>query len=260
MQIVGDQSPLDAATPAHSAFEVAINEKSHRDGAGERIAVLANLRFRLATNAFTCIIGPSGCGKTTTLRILAGLDRDYAGHVDPRIEAARIAVAFQEPRLLPWRTVAENVSLALDDAAPREREQRVEAALADVGLAGLGGRYPAELSLGQARRAALARAFAVRPDVLFLDEPFVSLDETSAQRLRALLLTLWERHKVTVLMVTHNVREAIQLADTVLLLSERPAHVVDAVAVDIARSERTEEAVAGFAHRLAARYPTIIAL
>ncbi len=220
--------------------------------------MLAGVSFVLPKNAFTALIGPSGCGKTTTLRILTGLDTAYEGTVDPALAEARIAVAFQEPRLLPWRTVAQNVALALPDGA--DHAARVAEALADVGLAGFEARYPAELSLGQARRAALARAFAVRPDVLYLDEPFVSLDETSAQHLRALLLALWQRDRVTVLMVTHNVREAVQLADRIVLMSERPAHIVASVEVPLARNDRDTGTVAGFAKSLSERYPTIVAL
>ena len=163
--------------------------------------VLRGLAFALPGRAFTALIGPSGCGKTTTLRILMGLDRDWEGAIDPAFATARLAAAFQEPRLLPWRTVAQNVALALNDA-PRGA---VEEAISAVGLDGLGDRFPSQLSLGQQRRAALARVFAVRPEVLFLDEPFVSLDEATAQRLRGLLIDLWRRDPVTVLMVTHNV-------------------------------------------------------
>lgn len=237
-------------------YPIALREKFYTDADGRRVPVLDDLSFTLEANAFTCLIGPSGCGKTTTLRILTGLDDDFTGTVDPFLRTARIAVAFQEPRLLPWRTVAENVALALE----RRDDARVAEALADVGLDGLGARYPAELSLGQARRVALARAFAVRPDVLYLDEPFVSLDEAGAHRLRALLLQLWRRHQVTVLMVTHNVREAVQLADRIVLFSERPAHVVEEVAVSLPRETRDPEAVAAFVRDLAGRFPGLVTL
>ena len=217
--------------------------------------VLGGLAFALPRGAFTCLIGPSGCGKTTTLRILMGLDRDWEGEIDPAFATARLAAAFQEPRLLPWRTVAQNVALALGE---RAEAGLIAEALAAVGLAGLGDRFPSQLSLGQARRAALARAFAVRPEILLLDEPFVSLDEATAQRLRALLVALWERDPVTVLMVTHNVAEAVRLADRIVLLSERPARVAGEVEVDLPRPERTAEAVAAFATGLARRYPGLV--
>ncbi|WP_083660065.1 ABC transporter ATP-binding protein [Acuticoccus yangtzensis] len=239
-------------------YRVDIRTKAHRGADGSPVPVIEGLAFTLPERAFTSVIGPSGCGKTTTLRILTGLDTAYDGAIDARFGDARIAVAFQEPRLLPWRTVAQNVALALPPGA--ERAARVAEALADVGLDGLGERYPSQLSLGQARRAALARAFAVRPDILFLDEPFVSLDESSAQHLRQLLLNLWARYRVTILMVTHNVREAVQLSDHIILLSQRPARVVDVVEVTLARNERDAESTTRFSQELAALYPTIVAL
>ena len=233
-----------------AALTVRIARKDH-----DATRVLDRLEMDLPSRAFTCLIGPSGCGKTTTLRILLGLDRDWEGEIDPRFAAARLAAAFQEPRLLPWRTVARNVALALGEGAS---EDRVEEALAEVGLGGLGGRFPAQLSLGQARRASLARAFAVRPEILLLDEPFVSLDEGTAQRLRGLLLDLWRRDPVTVLMVTHNVREAVSLADRIVLLTERPARVAGVVEVGMPREARDAAAVGAFAADLARRFPALV--
>ena len=245
----GTPSP-DGRDEDAGALAIRIDRKDHGP-----VRVLDGLAFALPRGAFTCLIGPSGCGKTTTLRVLMGLDRDWEGEVDPAFATARLAVAFQEPRLLPWRTVARNVALALGEDA---RDEVIEGALASVGLAGLGERFPSHLSLGQARRAALARAFAVRPEVLLLDEPFVSLDEATAQRLRALLIDLWERDPMTVLMVTHNVAEAVRLADRIVLLSERPAHVAGEVVVDLPREARTAEAVAAFAQGLARRFPGLV--
>ena len=170
---------------------------------GSRIHVLDDVAFQLPRGSFTCLIGPSGCGKTTTMRILMGLDDAYEGWIDGAFRELRVAAAFQEPRLLPWRTLEQNVRLAL----PRDGEPAdVARALSEVGLEGLGHRYPAQLSLGQARRAALARAFAVRPEILYLDEPFVSLDEATARRLRELTLELCRTRPVTVLMVTQRAR------------------------------------------------------
>ena len=245
----GDPGP-DGRGGDAEALAVRIDRKDHGP-----VRVLEGLAFALSRGAFTCLIGPSGCGKTTTLRILMGLEHDWEGAIDPAFASARLAAAFQEPRLLPWRTVAQNVALAL---GARAEGGAVEGALASVGLGGLGDRFPSQLSLGQARRAALARAFAVRPELLMLDEPFVSLDEATAQRLRALLIELWERDPVTVLMVTHNVAEAVRLADRIVLLSERPARVAGEVAVDIPRPERTPEAVTAFATNLARRFPDLV--
>ena len=228
-----------------------IDRKEHVGTDGERLVVLDRLELRLAPGTFTCLIGPSGCGKTTTLRILMGLDDEFDGELDPTLREARIATVFQEPRLLPWRTVSQNVLLAL----LRPDLPRVDAALASVGLGGMGDRYPAQLSLGQARRVALARAFATEPEVLFLDEPFVSLDEASAGFLRDLLIELWQRRPMKVLMVTHNLREAVRLADRIVFLTERPASVAGVAEVELPRDGRDPEAVSGFAAELARRFP-----
>jgi NitT/TauT family transport system ATP-binding protein len=240
-----------------SALRVLIRRKAYESPDGHAVPVLEGVDFALPRHAFTCLVGPSGCGKTTMLRILLGLDHAYEGDIDPDFRTARIAAAFQEPRLLPWRTVERNIRLALPDNLA---DADIEGTLAAVGLQGLGDRYPAQLSLGQARRAALARAFAVQPHILFLDEPFVSLDEATAVRLRGLLLALWERDPVTVLMVTHNVREAVTLADRIVLLSERPAHVVGEVDVDIPRHARDSAAVERFAADLATRFPGLVTI
>ncbi|MCT7374280.1 ABC transporter ATP-binding protein [Chelativorans salis] len=202
---------------------------------GEESEILRDLAFTLQAGTFTCLIGPSGCGKTTTLRILLGLDHDFSGTVTMPAGDVRTVAVFQEPRLLPWRTVEQNVRLALPPGATPD----IQPLFTTLGLQAMLDRYPSELSLGLERRVALARAFAVMPDVLLLDEPFVSLDEHTAERLRELLVELWQRHAVTVLMVTHNVREAVQLADRLLLMNGRPAKIVGDVAVPMERSKRS---------------------
>ena len=148
------------------------------------------------------------------------------------MRSARIAAVFQEPRLLPWRTVEQNIRLALP---PPLADKDLTPILDAVELTGFRNSFPSELSLGMARRAALARAFSVEPEILLLDEPFVSLDEVTANRLRQLLIDLWRSSPVTVLMVTHNVREAARLADRLIILSPRPAHVVGVVDVPLPR-------------------------
>jgi NitT/TauT family transport system ATP-binding protein len=240
----------DASAP----YFVRIDEKSFVHAAGGAIPVIRGLSFELAPNSFTCLIGPSGCGKTTTLRIMLGLDSDFVGAVSPRLREARIAPVFQEPRLLPWRTVEQNIRLALPAAIA---DKDLTPILSAVELEPFRHSYPAELSLGMARRVALARAFSVEPDVLLLDEPFVSLDEATADRLRSLLLDLWRSTRVTVLMVTHNVREAVRLADRLIVLSPRPAHVTGSLDVPLARAERHGPALDAILAKLAARFPTL---
>ena len=146
---------------------------------GGRLDVLRGLKFALPAGAVAALVGPSGCGKTTLLRIIAGLDRDFPGAVNLP-EHGKLGMVFQEPRLLPWRTVEQNVRLA----APEATDADLDVLFAALGLAAHRAHYPGELSLGLARRVALARAFAVKPDLLVLDEPFVSLDDALAERLR----------------------------------------------------------------------------
>src|SRR4029079_3784535 len=169
-------------------LDVRIAQKTFSATRGGTRCVIADLAFRLAYGEVGALIGPSGCGKTTLLRFIAGLDRDYVGTVQLPLHG-KLGVMFQEPRLLPWRTVEENVQLAAPDATP----EALAALFDTAGLATHRQHYPGELSLGLARRVALARAFAVKPDLLLLDEPFVSLDAALAARLRDELAELAAR-------------------------------------------------------------------
>lgn len=178
-------------------------------------AVLGAVALSVRQGETVAVTGPSGIGKTTLLRIAAGLETRFHG---TRRVAGRLAMVFQEPVLLPWRTAAENLTLTAGIAG-----QAVEAALAEVGLAGLGGRYPGQMSLGQQRRLSLARAFAVAPALLLLDEPFVSLDPATADEMMALFAALRDRRGTATLLVTHSADEAARLADRRLRLDGRPA-------------------------------------
>ena len=185
-------------------LEVAIRQKAYSAATGGTLRVIDGLTFSLGKGEVGALVGPSGCGKTTLLRIIAGLDADYQGEVHLP-DHGRLGMVFQEPRLLPWRTVEQNVRLAV----PQVTDDELTSLFTALGLAAHRQHYPGELSLGLARRVALARAFAVNPDLLLLDEPFVSLDDALATRLRDELAELVTRRPVTTLLVTHNVEEAI---------------------------------------------------
>jgi sulfonate transport system ATP-binding protein len=234
----------DAGAPP--LLEIEITRKSHQRGA-ERVEVIDGLRFGLSAGTVTCLLGPSGCGKTTALRIIMGLDVRFEGRIAPPGSEIRLGVVFQDPRLLPWRTVEENVALA----APSQSAADRAALLAELGLADWRRQRPNQLSLGMARRVALARALAVDPDLLILDEAFVSLDERGADTLRAVTFGAVERRRATVLMVTHNVREALQFSDRILVLGPRPTHIVDTLDIDTPRAARSDAWLDAERNRLA---------
>jgi NitT/TauT family transport system ATP-binding protein len=227
-------------------LDVSIKQKSYRSASGGQLQVLGELAFSLAHGEVGALVGPSGCGKTTLLRIIAGLDRDFEGGVTLPAHGT-LGMVFQEPRLLPWRTVEQNVRLA----APHATDAVLDTLFQALGLGAHRDHFPGELSLGLARRVALARAFAVGPDLLLLDEPFVSLDDALAARLRDELAELVARSPVTTLLVTHNIDEAIALADRLLLLSESPARVVAEVPIARPRTARTPADIAAIRDEIA---------
>jgi len=215
-------------------------------GQAPTVTAIERLQFAVRGGEFVCLLGPSGCGKTTSLNIIAGLDRDFEGAVTLPHAAERpqpvIGYVFQTPRLLPWRTVEENIALVLDPA--QARSGIVDELLKATGLAEFRRTYPERLSVGMARRVALVRAFAVSPDLLLMDEPFVSLDEPTAERLRALLLEVWQARPTTVVFVTHDTREAVRLADRVIVLTPSPASVQSIITIDTLRRDRAAPEVA----------------
>jgi NitT/TauT family transport system ATP-binding protein len=228
-------------------LEARVARKTVRTAAGQSIEVIADLSFALEEGETGALIGPSGCGKSTLMRILAGLDRNFEGSVHAPAHW-RIGMAFQEPRLLPWRSLEDNVRLA----APEASEVAIAELFAALGLSEHRTHFPGELSLGLARRAALARAFAVRPTLLLLDEPFVSLDAPLARQMQRDLARLVESQRITTVLVTHDVDEAIALADRIFVLSARPARVIGEIRVAKPRSEISREEGRAIAARIEA--------
>ena len=207
-------------------------------GQREQQAVLRDINLDVERGSFVSITGPSGCGKSTLLNIVAGLDKDYTGSIDFGDAKPKLSYMFQTPRLLPWRTVEENVRLVLPDGAASD--ERVTEIIGRVGLSEAATQYPERLSVGMQRRAALARAFVVEPDLLLMDEPFVSLDDPTAEALRKLLIELWSRRPTTVLFVTHDRLEAVMLGTRLVRVGGRPATVVQDIPVNLTVAQRRD--------------------
>jgi NitT/TauT family transport system ATP-binding protein len=211
-------------------------------GRRDRLVALDDFDLAIEAGEVVALIGPNGSGKSTLLRVVAGLLRPDRGGVlfdgEPVAgPSPRVGLVFQEPRLLPWRTTAANVAYPLELAGwPRpQREARVAELLEAVGLGAAAGQVPSQLSGGMRQRAALARTLALEPSVLLLDEPFSALDELTRERLNLELLALHARMRTTIVVVTHSVQEAIFLADRVVVISERPGHVVADVPIELPR-------------------------
>jgi len=220
-------------------LDVDIIGKAFESASGKRHEVLAAIRFSLEAGEVGVVIGPSGCGKSTLLRTLAGLDRQFEGTVS-RPPDLRIAMVFQEPRLLPWRTVEENVRLT----APQIDDARLSALFAALDLSEHRNHFPGELSLGLARRVALARAFAVEPDFLILDEPLASLDDALAARMRDEIAGFVAKPERMTVLVTHDIDDAVRLGDRLIVLSDRPARILQVLPIATPRAARSEAEIA----------------
>ena len=220
-------------------LDVDIIGKAFESASGKRHEVLAAIRFSLEAGEVGVVIGPSGCGKSTLLRTLAGLDRQFEGTVS-RPPDLQIAMVFQEPRLLPWRTVEENVRLT----APQIDDARLSALFAALDLSEHRNHFPGELSLGLARRVALARAFAVEPDFLILDEPLASLDDALAARMRDEIAGFVAKPGRMTVLVTHDIDDAVRLGDRLIVLSDRPARILQVLPIATPRAARSEAEIA----------------
>jgi sulfonate transport system ATP-binding protein len=239
-----------------SAINIDIRDKTFiADGREHR--AIAQLQLQINSNEFVCLVGPSGCGKTTLLNIVAGLDDHYHGHIGMTQgdQPPRIGYVFQNPRLLPWHTVRQNIELVFEGPAPKSL---IDSLLADMQLEDVQHVYPERLSLGMQRRVAIIRAFAINPDILLMDEPFVSLDAPTARQIRNQLYSLWRHRPHTVLFVTHDLREAIALADRLIFLSSAPMRVVSDIPVTIDKDERNDASkIENFRQHLLNNFPAI---
>ena len=226
--------PPSARTTSDPAIEIRGVTK-HYGPAGNSVLALDGISLTVERGEFLCMVGASGCGKTTLLNLIAGLDRPGAGSIT--LDAGRPALMFQEAALFPWLTAAENIELPLRfHGVPKgERQEDVATLLELVHLDGFGDKRPHELSGGMRQRVALARALAQRAEVVLMDEPFGSLDAMTRDLLHDELERLWRERGLTIVFVTHDVREAVRLGDRIVLLTSRPGRVAEEFAVDLER-------------------------
>ncbi|MDX2005241.1 MAG: ABC transporter ATP-binding protein [Meiothermus sp.] len=205
--------------------------KSFPDHRGRVKTVLENLSLEVRDGEFVVLLGPSGCGKSTLLNILCGLDHRYSGQVEFGTQKPTVGYVFQEARLLPWLTVRQNIHFAQGGTPSPTTTAQVTDWLDRVGLGGYYDYYPNQLSIGMQHRVALARALILDPQILLLDEPFSSLDEITAMKMRGEVLDLWKQQQRTVVLVTHNPLEAVYLADRVLVMAANPGRIVAELAL-----------------------------
>ena len=243
MTLIDERTDHDLVEPVVQVPALRIDGVSKRFGHGASgVLALDRISLDVAPGEFLCLVGASGCGKTTLLNLLAGLEQPSAGTITVGRPGARVAVMFQEAALFPWLTVTANVELALRLRGVPRRERRARALdlLERVHLAGFADRRPHELSGGMRQRVALARALAQEADVLLMDEPFGALDAMTRDLLHDELERIWSASGLTVVFVTHNVREAARLGDRIVLLTSRPGRVAAEFGVDLARPRRID--------------------
>jgi NitT/TauT family transport system ATP-binding protein len=253
--VAADPPPVVAASSRSDAF-VELEKVTHTYGRGERqVHALAETSLRIEKGDFVALVGPSGCGKSTILKMVTGLINASAGYVfvagrQVGAEPVRVGMAFQNPTLLPWLTLLDNVMLPLKIVPPYRHQYRakrkgefrdkIEALLAQVGLAGFSSKYPWQLSGGMLQRASLCRALIHEPQLLMLDEPFGALDQFTREELWGVMQDLWITHRPTVLLVTHDLKEAAYLANRICVMAARPGRIIDDSAVPFARPRTVE--------------------
>jgi NitT/TauT family transport system ATP-binding protein len=227
-----DTKSLDQVTPHIELRDVAVQFGADK--------IFSGLSFAIAQGELACLLGPSGCGKSTMIRIMGGLIEPTHGFIrvggrSPQLARGTLAYVFQSPRLVPWRNACDNVGLAIELRAPSvgksERRERAIKLLQMVGLGRDVDKYPAMLSGGERQRVAIARALAVDPSIILMDEPFSALDPDTRRRMRADLIQLWQETRKTIVFVTHDLDEALELADRIVLFSGKPTRILDVVDV-----------------------------
>jgi ABC-type nitrate/sulfonate/bicarbonate transport system ATPase subunit len=240
------------------ALDIAIKNKFYPNSDS---VVLKDVTFKAKPGEFIAIIGPSGCGKTTLLNMLSGLEEAngqkllYNSKTLLDNSEYQLGYVFQQPRLMPWLTVTENLQLVL----PSAQQKKIDTLLTQVGLAGKGDYYPKQLSGGMQRRVAIARAFSVNPDLILLDEPFNSLDAPTAAKLRLLLVNLCKSCDSTVVFVTHDLTEAINLADRIIFMSNSPSSIIHQVKVDLPKPRQESGSIElAWQAKLMSQYPQIL--
>ncbi len=194
--------------------------------------ILQDFNLDVAQNEIVCLLGPSGCGKTTLLNLIAGLSQLDGGKIDRQTD--NIGYVFQEDRLLPWKTVYDNIAFVNQTSSP----QKIIALIDKMGLTGYQNHYPHELSGGMRQRCSIARAFNYDADLLLMDEPFKSLDYSLRFKMVSALIDTWQAYQHAIIYVTHDIDEALLLADRIIILAGRPAAIIDAIKIDKARIER----------------------
>jgi NitT/TauT family transport system ATP-binding protein len=248
--VAGNTVPAAPTSSRSDAF-VELEKVTHTYGRGERqVHALTETSLRIEKGDFVALVGPSGCGKSTILKMVTGLITASSGYVfvagrQVGAEPVRVGMAFQNPTLLPWLTLLDNVMLPLKIVPPYRQQYRakrkgefrdkIEALLAQVGLAGFSNKYPWQLSGGMMQRASLCRALIHEPQLLMLDEPFGALDQFTREELWGVMQELWITHRPTVLLVTHDLKEAAFLANRICVMAARPGRIIDDSAVPFAR-------------------------
>lgn len=220
--------------------------KKYTTHRGEELLALSNIDLTIQNQEFVVLVGPSGCGKSTLLNIVGGLLSPSEGEVYftdlPENHDPLVGIVFQEIGLFPWRSIEENISFGLEELkiSSEEKQKRIDYYTDLVGLKGFEKSFPSQLSGGMRQRVGIARALAIQPDLLLMDEPFSALDAQTRTIMQEELLSIWEKTQLSTLYVTHNISEAVHLADRVVVLSRRPGRIADILTIDLPREERTK--------------------